>query len=168
MTAERLQATLEDISEVETRDEMFVYEELLKAEPNGDDPMICQAIEAKRKILDDPTVVLMQYMVELAELQKEEAPQPKLSQTPVAKTGRKYRLLNDDVNWSTTPQVHAIMVILKSIMKVGDIVDEAEIIEAMEKNKEVLNTRQPSVRIWKYYSGNSDKGLQTHGNIEKL
>lgn len=167
MTQERLQATLEDISEVETRDEMKIYEELLKQMEGGNDPAIAAAIEAKRKILDDPTVVLAQYMVQLAELKSEAAPQPKVSHTPVQRTGRKYRLLNDEVNWSTTPQVHAIMLILKSLMKVGDVVDEAEIVEAMEKNVDVLNTTQPAKRIWDYYKGKSDKGLQAHGNVEQ-
>jgi hypothetical protein len=72
------------------------------------------------------------------------------------------------VAWSTKPQVHAIARILEAHAKVGDVLDEAAIVEMMEANVKVLDTRQGGKRIWDYYKGNHAEGLTAHGNVEKV
>jgi hypothetical protein len=73
-----------------------------------------------------------------------------------------------DVSWSTTPQVHAIAAILAAHVKVGDVVADEDVVAMMEANEDVLATRQGGRKIWNYYKGGSDKGLLTHGNLEKV
>lgn len=91
---------------------------------------------------------------------------------PMIKKSReiRYRLMSDDVSWSTVPQVHALMAVLvKSLdLKVGDEFTNEQAVAAMTLNKEVLNTRQEPRRIWDYYKGNSNEGLMAHGVIVKL
>jgi hypothetical protein len=80
----------------------------------------------------------------------------------------KYKLLKDDVKWSTTPQVHATMRILRSIVDVGGEFIEADAIAAMEANVALLsNTRQGGRKIWDYYKSRTI-GLQAHGNIVRV
>ena len=87
---------------------------------------------------------------------------------PVAqqRSGRRYRLLDTNVSWSTKPQVHAVMAILRAHAEVGNVLDEATIVAAMEANVAVLETRQGGKRIWDYYKGNHAEGLRMHGNVE--
>lgn len=91
-----------------------------------------------------------------------------MQRTAVARTSRQYKLLKDDVSWSTKPQVHAVMRILMAHMSVGEVVDEADIVRMMEQNEGVLATTQGGRRIWDYYKGNNAEGLQAHGNVERI
>ena len=85
---------------------------------------------------------------------------------PVVRGSKRYKLLSDDVSWSTKPQVHAVMAILRAHAEVGNVLDEATIVAAMEANVAVLETRQGGKRIWDYYKGNHAEGLRMHGNVE--
>ena len=85
---------------------------------------------------------------------------------PVVRGSKRYRLLKTDVSWSTKPQVAALMQILEAHMKVGDVLDEATIVEACVANEHVLQTRQGGARIFAYYKGNHAEGLMMHGNLE--
>jgi hypothetical protein len=85
---------------------------------------------------------------------------------PVVRGGKRYRLLSTDVSWSTKPQVAALMQILAAHMKVGDVLDEATIVQACITNEHVLQTRQGGARIFAYYKGNHAEGLMMHGNLE--
>jgi hypothetical protein len=169
VTQERLLGTLEDVAEIESLGELTRYEVLLQEFGEYEDPVVLQAIEAKRKQVGDPMLVIAQYMVQLEELKKPEPVEivrelPKAA--PVRRSGKRYRFLKDSVDWSSTPQVHAVMEILKMRYKVGDLMEESDIVDLMEQNVSVLATRQPASRIWDYYKGKSDRGLLTHGNIE--
>jgi surface antigen len=84
----------------------------------------------------------------------------------VVRSSKRYKLLKFDVSWTTKRQVHVIAAILEAHAKVGDVLDESEIIEMMEANVAALETRQGGAKVWKYYKGNSDDGLMAHGNIE--
>ena len=85
---------------------------------------------------------------------------------PVVRGSKRYKLLSDDVSWSTKPQVHAVMSILRAHVEVGGTLDESTIVEAMVANERVLETRQGGKRIWDYYKGNHAEGLRMHGNVE--
>ena len=85
---------------------------------------------------------------------------------PVVRGSKRYKLLSDDVSWSTKPQVHAVMSILRAHVEVGGVLDEAMIVEAMVANEAVLETRQGGKRIWDYYKGRGADGLLLHGNVE--
>ena len=90
----------------------------------------------------------------------------KLPVQPVVRGSKRYKLLSDDVSWSTKPQVHAVMSILRAHVEVGGTLDESTIVEAMVANERVLETRQGGKRIWDYYKGNHAEGLRMHGNVE--
>ena len=85
---------------------------------------------------------------------------------PVVRGSKRYKLLSDDVSWSTKPQVHAVMSILRAHVEVGGTLDESTIVAAMEANVAVLETRQGGKRIWDYYKGRGADGLLLHGNVE--
>jgi hypothetical protein len=85
---------------------------------------------------------------------------------PVVRGSKRYKLLSDDVSWSTKPQVHSLMAILRAHVEVGGTLDEASIVAAMEANVAVLETRQGGKRIWDYYKGRGADGLLLHGNVE--
>ena len=85
---------------------------------------------------------------------------------PVVRGSKRYKLLSDDVSWSTKPQVHAVMAILRAHAEVGNVLEEATIVAAMEANIAVLETRQGGKRIWDYYKGRGADGLLLHGNVE--
>jgi hypothetical protein len=87
---------------------------------------------------------------------------------PVVRGSKRYKLLSDDVSWSTKPQVHAVMSILRAHVEVGGTLDESTIVAAMEANVAVLETRQGGKRIWDYYKGDHAEGLIAHGNVEKV
>jgi len=161
---ERMEATIEDLREAESVAEIEVYEELLQHEDFRLDPSITMLIEEKkRQIGSDPIKVLAQYAIELEELKRGDA--LPVRQVTVRRSTKQYRLLKKEVEWSTTPQVHAVMLILCSVVEVGNVVGEDLIIEAMELNREVLQTRQTGKKIWDYYKSGSI-GLLAHGNIE--
>ena len=85
---------------------------------------------------------------------------------PVVRGSKRYKLLSDDVSWSTKPQVHAVMSILRAHVEVGGTLDESTIVAAMEANVAVLETHQGGKRIWDYYKGDHAEGLRMHGNVE--
>lgn len=87
---------------------------------------------------------------------------------PVVRGSKRYRLLSTDVSWSTKPQVGAIAAILAAHAKIGDVLQEEHIIQMMEANVGVLQTRQGGKRVWKYYRGNHAEGLEMHGNIVEV
>ena len=87
---------------------------------------------------------------------------------PVVRGSKRYKLLSDDVSWSTKPQVHAVMSILRAHVEVGGTLDESTIVAAMEANVAVLETRQGGKRIWDYYKGDHAEGLMAHGNVERI
>ena len=85
-----------------------------------------------------------------------------------AKSGRRYRMLSFDGSWSTKPQVLGILAVLAAHAEVGDVLDEEDILAALDANRAALSyTRQPVKRIWDYYRGDWNEGLSAHGNIEK-
>ena len=73
-----------------------------------------------------------------------------------------------EAEWSTKPQVHAILQILGAHAKPGDVLDEADIVKMMVENEHVLQTRQGGKRIWDYYKGDHAEGLMAHGNVERI
>jgi hypothetical protein len=83
-------------------------------------------------------------------------------------SNRKYVLLKKEVSWSKTPQVISIMGIIGAHAEVGDVLEEEYILRMLEENKHVLQTRQPVKKVFKYYAGNWDGGLEAHGNIRKV
>ena len=110
--------------------------------------------------------MLLKKLEELqAEVDRLKSSQPKPT---VVRSSKRYKLLKFDVSWTTKRQVHVIAAILEAHAKVGDVLDESEIIEMMEANVAALETRQGGRKVWKYYAGNSDDGLQTHGNIVQV
>jgi hypothetical protein len=110
--------------------------------------------------------MLLKKLEELqAEVDRLKSSQPKPT---VVRSSKRYKLLKFDVSWTTKRQVHVIAAILEAHAKVGDILDESEIIEMVEANVAALETRQGGKKVWKYYAGNSDDGLQTHGNIVQV
>ena len=111
---------------------------------------------------------LAELIAEIAKLKAAPAHQvvPARQVAPMMRGGKRYRLLSFNVGWSSTPQVHAIARILSAHAKEGDIMDESDIVKAMEANVDVLATVQGGKRIWDYYKGKHDRGLMAHGNIE--
>jgi len=87
---------------------------------------------------------------------------------PVKRAERNYRLLSTDVRWSTKPQLLAIARILECTFKVGEVVPESVIVQAMEANEDLFATRQGGKRIWDYYKGSHNEGLAAHGNVERI
>jgi len=111
--------------------------------------------------------------------QPTEAPQaaapPQTLVRPVAKqvvsrgsSNRKYVLLKKEVTWSSKPQVLTIMAVIGAHAEVGDVLEEEHILRMLEENKELLNTRQKVERVFAYYKGNDNGGLQAHGNIRRV
>lgn len=110
----------------------------------------------------DAAARIRQLEAEVAELRARE-------ERVVVRGKTKYVLMKTDVSWTTVPQIHAIMSILQAHAKVGDVLDNADIVEMMEQNRAILsNTRQTGERIWSYYKGSHARGLEAHGNIKKL
>jgi uncharacterized protein YkuJ len=112
----------------------------------------------------DKIAQMEQMLAELKSLQAlQQSAAPK-----VQRSFNRYRLLSTEVKWTTKPQVHAIVAILAAHMQVGDVVDEADIVRMMVNNEVVLDTRQGGEKVWKYYKGKHDLGLEAHGNIEEV
>ena len=188
MTEERKIAIVEDINEAETAEELeALVENMEETEPAAlKDMVVLGAVADKRDqfaATAEPEPVsevaveemsredLLARIAELEARSKERTsvvgPKPKVERPKREVT---YRLLSEDVGWSTVPQVHAVMMILRMALglKVGDAFTNSAAVEAMELNREVLGTRQPGRKIWDYYKGRSNEGLMTHGTIEKL
>ena len=88
----------------------------------------------------------------------------------ILRGGKRYKLLKEDVSWTGKDQVHVLMQILMANFKIGEPIDEADIVAAVEANVgpgKVLQTVQGGKRIWDYYKGDTFDGLQAHGNIER-
>ena len=83
-------------------------------------------------------------------------------------SGKRYQLLSTDVKWSTKPQVHALAAILAAHAQPGEVLLEDDIVNMVEANKEVLNTKQTGKRIWDYYKGDHNEGLMAHGNMRRV
>ena len=111
---------------------------------------------------------LKDLLKQIEELKASQPAAVAAAQPPVRRSTCKYELLKTDVTWSTIPQVHAIMHIISAHAKPGDVLDEADIIQMMEANVAVLQTRQGGEKIWKYYKGDHDRGLTAHGNLRKV
>ena len=86
----------------------------------------------------------------------------------VARPGNRYRLLSTDVSWATQAQVHSMMAIIAAHVNVGEVFNEEEMVVAMDANPGVLVTTQGAKKIWNYYKGTHDRGLEAHGNIVKV
>ena len=112
-----------------------------------------------------PEARLAELMAQINALKSGAAAQPPVQ--PVVRGSKRYRLLKEDVSWSTVPQVHATAAILFANGKVGDVLDEVDIVRMMEANVGVLKTRQGGKKIWNYYKGDHERGLLAHGNIER-
>ncbi len=164
MYPEKLEALGQELMEVETLPE-------LKA-------MVCDMLATPecRCYAEDPQTVLwikstlqrLRWFAAVVEEVEEVAVQAPIQHEVIVRTGRKYKLLKTDVNWSTKPQVHAVMNILAAHLKIGDIIEEEQIVQMMVANENVLATRQGGKRIWDYYKGNNAEGLLAHGNVEKI
>lgn len=167
-TRERLQAMVEDVRDCETLAEL---QALVDLGPEFDEVGAAgREIAAKRKQLEsvNPNDRLRELLSQLQTLKAQPASEERIQVAFVKRAPRKYRLLKDDVGWSTKPQVHAVMRILRTIVKVGEVADEDQIVAAMEEHADLLNTRQPPRRIWDYYKGSSAEGLLEHGNIDRV
>lgn len=163
---ELIKAMLEDVSEAETLAELTKLEELIPEYPDVDVPAVRGSIEERRAALSnfDPMVEMQRLLGELQELRGEKRPEV-VSRAPMPNV-RKYKLIKTDCSWTQKPQVHVLMEIIKSVVQVGEVVDEEVLLEAVEKNKAALNTRQTSDRIFHYYKGAG--GFLEHGNLERV
>jgi hypothetical protein len=81
---------------------------------------------------------------------------------------KRYVLLKKEVSWSSKPQVLALARILSAHFEVGQEMQEEDIIKACVANEDLLQTKQGGERIWKYYKGDWNEGLQAHGNIKEV
>ncbi len=163
---EKVKYMLEDVMEAETLAELTKLEELIPEYPEVDIPAIRGSIEERRQALSnfDPTQEMQRLLDQLQEL-RGEAVQVVAAPKLVLQNVRKYRLLKTDCSWTMKPQVHVLMEIIKTVVKVGEVVDEEVILEACEANKAALQTRQTSERIFHYYKGAG--GFLEHGNLER-
>lgn len=162
-TRERRHAAVEDALEASSLSELDILEELATEEFPNDEELATIHAKVRERLLMTPE----QVAEATAEMRELRGDLPRATwERP--KASRKYRLIRDDVAWSTVPQVHAIMRILKTVANVGQEVDEEQIVAAMRANPEVLGTKQDPKRIWDYYKGNSAEGLQAHGVVERI
>lgn len=162
---ELIKAMLEDVKEAATLAELAKLEALIPEYPAVDVPAVRGSIEERRIALSsfDPSIEVVRLLSQLQELKNERRPAP-LPKVQMPNT-RKYRLVKADCSWTKKPQVHVLMEIIKSVCNEGDVVSEETILEAVEANKELLNTQQPSERIFHYYKGTG--GFIEHGNLVK-
>lgn len=182
MTNERVQSILEELGEVQTMAELKAihcfggdYADARFTEPFKQAVKklrpLNEALRVPEPIINDDVMNL-----KIAEMQAEidrlrdATPQPptKTSVQRIERVGRKYRLLSTDVSWSTKPQVQAIVAILGAHAKLGDVLDEGDIVKMMVANEAVLRTKQGGKRIWDYYKGDHFEGLAAHRNVEKV
>ena len=173
MTNELVVGITEEIAEVQSLNELKALWCFGQAEGNeyGDAacvPYFKGAVERLRK--EKPVEQVEDVQAKLTALlqQLEELKGVKPAAVPIVRSGRKYRLLKVEAEWSTKPQVHAILQILGAHAKPGDVLDEADIVKMMVENEHVLQTRQGGKRIWDYYKGDHAEGLMAHGNVERI
>jgi hypothetical protein len=172
MINERLQDIPEEIAEVQSLSELKALWCFGQSNNNEYGDAVCvphfkAAVARLRNTEEVPMDEVAELEAQIAALKAKLASpkvQAKPPVQPVVRGLKKYRLLSDDVSWSTKPQVHSVMAILRAHVEVGGVLDEATIVEAMVANEAVLETRQGGERIWRYYKGAN--GLLEHGNIE--
>lgn len=159
-------AMLEDVREAETLAELSKLEELIPEYPDVDIPAVRGSIEERREALSnfDHKKELVRLMGELQELKGESRPTP--APRVMLPNIRKYKLVKTDCSWTQKPQVHVLMEVMKSVVSVGEVVEEQALLDAVEANKHLLNTRQDSARVFNYYK--SAGGFIEHGNLEKV
>jgi len=172
----RLRSILSDINESLDQNELdAIVADLVDDEETAKYAMmeeVMEACEAKSRSFEEkpaevaPAAAEMSVesvLAEIVELKRQLA-----ERQPKPKKVVKYKLLKDDVKWSTTPQVHATMRVLKSFVKVGEEFDEADAVAAMVANEALLSdTVQGGKKIWDYYKSRTI-GLQAHGNIVRV
>ena len=186
MRQERKQGIVEELAEVSSMSELKGLWAFGQVESNeyADAQFVpnfkatVARLRGKEEATMDVPVVEMTVEQELAALRAEVAAMkaaavaaPKVeAASPVkesSRSGRKYRLLSDDLSWSTTPQVHGILAILKAHVPVGGVISDEDAVAAMVANeKTVLRTTQGGEKIWRYYVGKHERGLMAHGNLE--
>jgi hypothetical protein len=172
MLYERRTAIFEDIAEAESvpeLDAMVRHWELEFPEAIAN-VEIMTAVENRKMsipvpVAEDNQSILMGLLEQLQKLKTE---QPTIERAQITRSSRKYKLLKTELDWTTKPQIHAVMRILSAHAKLGDVLDEGDIVEMMVANESVLNTRQGGKRVWNYYKGDHFEGLCAHGNIQKL
>jgi len=170
MTSERLEAMAAEIGEITNLAELKALWCFGQSESNeyGDASIVPHFKAAVARLKDqkeEPMTKIQELEAQLAALKAQLAPTPPVP-CKVVRGSKKYRLLKTDVSWSTKPQVAALMLILSAHVEVGGVLDESTIVEAMEANVGVLQTRQGGKRIWNYYKGSHAEGLMMHGNVE--
>jgi hypothetical protein len=175
MSNERIKSIIEELAEVQTMAELKAVWCHWQAEHQdaANAPQITAALkEAVRRLRQVPVKEEKPPQEELAGLLSQlaalKAKLPAASRPPVVRGTRSYRLLKKEVTWCDIPQVKAIMEIVGAHMEVGDVREESEIVQMLEANPQVLQTRQGARKIFDYYRGNHAKGLEAHGNIEKV
>ena len=176
MTNERMEAIVDEIREVADLSELKALWCFGQHENNeyGDAQFVHDFKAAAARLRSKEEVAMLNVEsleAKVAELLAQvealkSGAKAKLPVQPVVRGSKRYKLLSDDVSWSTKPQVHAVMAILRAHANVGDVLDESTIVEAMVANERVLETRQGGKRIWDYYKGNHAEGLRMHGNVE--
>lgn len=178
MTQERMQGIAEEIKEVETLSELKALYCFGQSNNNeyGDAQFVPEFRAAVARLRSKEEVAMLnveslearvaELLAQVEALKSGAKANPPVQ--PVVRGSKRYRLLSDDVSWSTKPQVAAIMMIIKANAKVGDVLEEEHIIAMMEANVDVLQTRQGGRRVWKYYRGNHAEGLEMHNNIEEV
>ena len=170
MTIERMQGIAEEIKGVETLSELKALYCFGQSNNNeyGDAQFVPHFKDAvarlRNQVKEEVPMETMNLEARIAELLAQvealksrtvndqnksgTTAQPPVKQ--VVRGGKRYRLLSTDVSWSTKPQVAALMQILEAHMKVGDVLDEATIVQACITNEHVLQTRQGGARIFAY------------------
>lgn len=164
----RIVGMLEDVAEAESTEELAVLERLVPEYPEVDIPAVRGSIEERKRTLDRigaevvSSEAVRMLLRELQELQSRQ--QPVRSMEPVRRATRKYRFIHDRLDWTDKRQVHVLMEIIKTVGKVGDVMDEADIEVAVRANAHLLETRQDPMRVFAYYKGAG--GFLEHGNFE--
>jgi hypothetical protein len=173
MLQERFDAIIEELAELNSMEELKALWCFGQVEGNEYGDAVCvpyfkDAVVRLRK--EKPVEQVEDVQAKLTALlqQLEELKGVKPAAVPIVRSGRKYRLLKVEAEWSTKPQVHAILQILGAHAKPGGVLDEADIVKMMVENEHVLQTRQGGKRIWDYYKGDHAEGLIAHGNVEKV
>ena len=176
MTIERMQGIAEEIKGVETLSELKALYCFGQSNNNeyGDVQFVpdfraaVARLKNKEEVampkVEDLEAKVVELLAQVEALKSGAKTKPPVQ--PVVRGSKRYRLLSDDVSWSTKPQVHAVMSILRAHVEVGGTLDEATIVSAMVANEAVLETRQGGKRIWDYYKGMHAEGLRMHGNVE--